>query len=89
MSFLAFENLPLPFFSLLSKLGTRSYGVYLIQVIPMELTAKLVYHILPGLMAYQLIWLTLIVVMAIGVPVIMMEIINHSVFRRYYKYLFG
>lgn len=89
MTFLAFENMPMLFFSSLSKLGARSYGIYLIQVIPMELTAKLVYHVAPQLMAYQFLWLTLLVVMGIGVPVIMMEIINRSAFRRYYKYLFG
>jgi peptidoglycan/LPS O-acetylase OafA/YrhL len=89
LTFLAFENMPIPFSSLFSKLGPKSYGIYLVHVIPLELAARLLYHIAPALLAYQIIFMPLLVLAGVSVPVIMMEVVNRSFIRQYYKYIFG
>jgi peptidoglycan/LPS O-acetylase OafA/YrhL len=89
LSFVAFENFPIPFSSLFNKLGPKSYGIYLVHVIPLELTARLVYHIAPKLLAYQVIFMPLIILAGVGVPLILMELVNRSFMRPYYKYIFG
>jgi len=89
LSFVALDNLRMPFSNTLSKLGQKSYGIYLIHVVPLEITARLVYHIAPQLLAYQFIMMPLLVLAGISIPVVMMEVANRSRFRRYYKYVFG
>jgi peptidoglycan/LPS O-acetylase OafA/YrhL len=89
LSFVAFESFPIPFSSFFSKLGPKSYGIYLVHVIPLELTARLIYHIAPVLLAYQIVFLPLLVLAGVSIPVLMMEVVNRSFFRRYYKYIFG
>ena len=89
LSFVAFDRFPIPFSSFFSKLGPKSYGIYLVHVIPLELTARLIYHIAPSLLAYQAIFMPLLVLAGVGVPVIMMEVVNRSFIRQYYKFIFG
>ena len=89
LMYVAFDQAPIPLSSLFGKLGPKSYGIYLVHVIPLELTARLMYHFTPALLAYQAIYMPLLVLAGVGVPVIMMEVINRSFIRRYYKYIFG
>lgn len=89
LSFVAFENFPIPFSALFSKLGPKSYGIYLVHVIPLELAARSLYHIAPALLAYQFIFIPLLTLAGVTVPVVLMEIMNRSFIRKYYKYVFG
>jgi peptidoglycan/LPS O-acetylase OafA/YrhL len=89
LSFVAFEKFPIPFSSFFSKLGPKSYGIYLVHVIPLELTARLLYHLAPGVLAYQVLFLPILILAGVGVPLILMELVNRSFMRPYYKYIFG
>ena len=89
LSFVAFEAMPVPFATLFSKLGPKSYGIYLVHVIPLELAARSLYHIAPALLAYQFIFIPILTFAGVGIPVVLMEIMNRSFVRRYYKYVFG
>lgn len=89
LCFIAFDNFPIPFSSLFSKLGPKSYGIYLVHAIPMEMTARLVYHIAPALLAYQIIFIPLLLVASIGVTIVLMSLVDRSFFRPYHKYIFG
>jgi peptidoglycan/LPS O-acetylase OafA/YrhL len=89
LAFIAFDNWVLPFPRLFNRLGPKSYGIYLIHVIVLEATARLVYHVAPGLLAFQFLFLPVLVVVGVGVPVFMMEVFDHAALRKYYKYIFG
>jgi hypothetical protein len=55
----------------------------------LEFSSRLVYHLLPGLLAYQIIFQPLLVVLGMGLPVVVMNIVNKTPARVFYKYLFG
>jgi peptidoglycan/LPS O-acetylase OafA/YrhL len=89
LSFVAFENYSIPFSSLFSRLGPKSYGIYLVHAIPMEMTARLVYHIAPKILAYQIIFMPLLITASIGLTVALMALVDRTFLRRYHKYIFG
>jgi len=88
-SFLAFEKLNPILSEQLATLGSRSYGIYLVHFPVQEYTARLIYHVLPGLLAYQFLYQSLLIGMALIVPLIMMGLVNRSPARRYYEFVFG
>lgn len=89
LSFVAFENFSIPFSSLFSNLGPKSYGIYLVHAIPMEVTARLVYHVVPMILAYQIIFLPVLIVASIGGTVLLMALVYRSFLSPYHKYIFG
>jgi peptidoglycan/LPS O-acetylase OafA/YrhL len=90
LSFVAFENYSIPFSSLFSGLGPKSYGIYLVHAIPMEMTARLVYHVAPKILAYQIIFMPLLITASIGLTVALMALVDLlPSIRPYHKYIFG
>lgn len=89
LSYLSFDNFQLPLSKQISNLGTKSYGIYLAHSPALEYTARLIYHLIPGLLAYQILFQGVLYIMGLGIPLAMMEAVNRSPFRRYYKYIFG
>ena len=89
LSFFAFDNTPIPYTARLSQIGAKSYGIYLIHVLVLEVTARMVYHVVPGLLAYQILFQPLLIVAGLGIPLVIMEIVKRSPIRRYYAYMFG
>jgi len=88
-SFLAFEKFTPRFIEQLAILGGKSYGVYLIHYPVQQYTSRLVYHLFPGLLAYQIIFQPLLIGMGLVVPLMVMGLANRSPARRYYEYVFG
>jgi peptidoglycan/LPS O-acetylase OafA/YrhL len=89
LSFFAFESIKFPFSAQLSSLGTKSYGIYLVHSPVLEYTARLIYHIAPFLLGYQIAFQPILYAAGFGIPLLLMELVNRSPFRRYYSYLFG
>jgi peptidoglycan/LPS O-acetylase OafA/YrhL len=89
LSFLAFESFIPPFSSQLANIGGKSYGIYLVHAPVLEFTARVIYHIAPILLATQLILQPILWVVGLGVPLVMMEIVDRSSARKFYGYLFG
>lgn len=89
LTFFAFEGSTPVFSKRLSKLGESSYGVYLIHAPVLTYSAKIIYHLLPWLLAYQILLQPLLIVVGLGVPLLLMAIVNRSRARNYYAYLFG
>jgi peptidoglycan/LPS O-acetylase OafA/YrhL len=75
--------------SRLAILGGKSFGVYLIHAPALEITARLVYHLLPVLLAFQAGFLILLVALALGFPLLLMAAVNRSPASPVYKYIFG
>lgn len=88
-SLLSFNAINPSIASCLSNLGVKSYGIYLIHALVLEISAKVIYHILPGLLAYQVLFQPVLIGLALGIPLALMAVVDKSPFRRYYKYLFG
>jgi peptidoglycan/LPS O-acetylase OafA/YrhL len=89
LAFLLFEKFNPPMAAQLAELGSKSYGVYLIHAPVLEYSARLVYHVLPGILAYEAIFQPVLIVLGLGVPLLMMAAVNRSPARMLYKTVFG
>ncbi len=88
-TFLAFDKAKLLSAKLVSDLGSKAFGIYLAHIPVMEIVARGIYHVAPGLLAYQVIFLPLMIVFGLGIPLLMMYATNLQPIRRYYGYVFG
>ncbi|MCI0520597.1 MAG: acyltransferase [Chloroflexi bacterium] len=89
LSYLAYEHTALPLEGWLSALGVRSYGIYLIHSPALEYTARIVYHVAPGLLGVQILFMPLLVAAGLAAPLALMALVNRSPARRRYEALFG
>lgn len=89
LAYLGFESFAPPRPALFSQLGTRSYGIYLTHLLVMEVTARLIYHIAPGILSVIGLYIPVLLVVGLAVPLAMMELMNRLPVRRYYEYVFG
>jgi len=88
-SFLAYYSSPIPLSKRINELGVRSFGIYLVHSPAMEYTGRIIYHIVPKLLAFQFFYFLIIAVAGLGIPLALMAFVNRSPFRSYYKYIFG
>ena len=86
---LAFDNAHSWWFDKVSWIGTKSYGIFLIHGIAITYTAKIIYHIAPNLLAYQLFLQPILIIAGLSIPLLMMAIVDKSPLRRFYTYLYG
>ncbi len=90
VAFMAFERLSLPRPNDVTKLGNRSYGIYLTHLKVMEYVTRFIHVALPALLAYQVVFIMpLAFVVGLGVPWAAMSLMIKSPLRKYYRYLFG
>ena len=71
------------------KLGTMSYGVYLMHYPLLQVSAKAIYHVAPGIMICPVLFQSVLVGVAVGLPCLAMTFVARSPWRRLYSYLFG
>jgi len=69
--------------------GERSFGLYLVHAPVLELCARAIYHGSPAVLGHQAIFLTLLLLVGAGVPLVLMAAVNRSRVRPVYNYLFG
>jgi peptidoglycan/LPS O-acetylase OafA/YrhL len=69
--------------------GIKSYGIYLIHPLALEITARLTYQFAPKLMAFPLVFLAVLTIVGIVAPLSLMAIVERSPMQRFYKSLFG
>ena len=89
LAFLAFDKVKIPFSQALRRLGTRSYGLYLLHFSVQTVVVKLVYRFTPWLFQYQILLVPLLLLTGLGLPLLLMRIIARSPLRNCYRYLFG
>jgi len=90
LCFFAFEKVHYPFSKTLShQLGPKSYGIYLIHPILIMLIPKLFFHATPWLLSSQLLYQPALIIISLGVPLLLMVLVENSKFQRVYRYLFG
>jgi len=86
---LAFEKSNLPLSNFISSLGGKSYGIYLTHAIVIEYAAKVIYRLIPGMLGYQILLQPVFILCGLGVPLLLMAIVDKSPARKYYTYIFG
>lgn len=89
MIFFAYDKVRLPSSNQIQQLGVISYGVYLIHVLALEVTARATYHVLPWLLSIPLLFFLILVVAGLGLPVLLIMVFENPPVRRFYKYAFG
>lgn len=89
LSFIAFDQVVLPYSKQLGELGAKSFGIYLVHPPVMEYTARAIYHLTPWVLAYQILFLPILIVLGLGIPLLLMAAVKRSPARDYYQYLFG
>ncbi len=87
--FIGFEGLRLPWTNVMNDLGTKSFGVYLSHTLVMVLTARAVYHFLPGILPHQLLFQPILILFSLGIPLLAMALLRRSPLRSTYAYVFG
>jgi probable poly-beta-1,6-N-acetyl-D-glucosamine export protein len=89
LTFLSFVKMNHPLKNEICTIGSKSYGIYLVHSPVLEYTARSIYHIAPFFLAYQLLFLPLLVVLGLAVPLLLMTGIKKSPARTSYGFLFG
>jgi peptidoglycan/LPS O-acetylase OafA/YrhL len=87
--FLAFDRITPIKPSVAEFIGVRSYGVYLIHAPVLELSARAVYHLAPGFLAYVPLFLVYLVMSGLTLPLIVMAVVQRSLLKNYYRDIFG
>ena len=74
---------------LLNRLGTKSYGIYLLSPALLYFAARFLGRFIPQLEAQPLILVVVLAATAIGGTLLVMEFVARSPARSAYRYLFG
>ena len=89
LSFLAFAQVRLPLPKQVERLGKDSYGIYLTHALFIQYTAKVIYHLTPQLLGYQILLQPIFILVGFAGPLLLMAVFERTPLRRYYKYVFG
>jgi len=88
-AFLGYYQVKIPFANALDDLGGKSFGIYLVHSPAMTYAARVIAVLVPVILSYTVVFFTIMVVVSLGVPLILMAIVNRSFLRPSYKYIFG
>ncbi len=88
-TFINFNQVELPKSQWLADLGGKSYGVYLVHTIVLIVSARLIFHVAPFILAYQIIFQPILIALGLGSPLILMMLVKKSPARMFYRTLFG
>jgi fucose 4-O-acetylase-like acetyltransferase len=89
LCFLAFDEVSIPFARHFQQIGSASLGIYLLHYKVLEFTARAIQKFMPWLLAYQLLFLPILVILAVWGVWLFMAAIAKLPTRRFYRYLFG
>jgi peptidoglycan/LPS O-acetylase OafA/YrhL len=89
LCFLAFENIAIPYSKTVHRLSSKSYGLYLLHPEVQVAASRLIYHLAPLVLAYQLLYGLILVTLGVGISLLFMWLIANSWIRNSYRYLFG
>jgi hypothetical protein len=86
---LAYDQFQPPAAALLTAIGAQAYGIFLSHTVVLELAARTVYHLWPGLLSQAQLFQAILVVVSVGLPFGLMALVRSSPARQYYVYVFG
>lgn len=89
LCFLAFD-IPAGLSKLLYQLGRNSYGIYMLQgVFIVFVFTKIIYHVAPPLLGYQIIYVLILVALVLSTSLWLINFIANSRLKGMCRYLFG
>jgi peptidoglycan/LPS O-acetylase OafA/YrhL len=89
LTFLSVDGIELPLSDKISSLSVKSYGIYLTHTLVLISAARIIYHVLPSILEYQILFQPILIVAGLGFPILLMNFVERTVARRYYVYIFG
>ena len=89
LTFLAYENVAVPFTPALTYLSTRTFGIYLAHEFVLKLFGEAIIGSVGWLSNQVLIYTLILAVAGIAIPLALMLAVVKSPARKYYKYIFG
>jgi membrane-bound acyltransferase YfiQ involved in biofilm formation len=90
LTFLSDERILSRFSTRLYRLGSKSYGIYLVHQKTLEFGARAIRQIAPWILAQPVLLLTpILFALGLGVSWLLMQLVARSPARIYYRYLFG
>ncbi len=89
LGLLAFDKGRFPFFDSFSFLGTKSFGIYLTHALVIEYSARLIYRFFPRILTHQIVFQPVLITLGLGLPLLLLSLVDNSPLRRFSKYLFG
>jgi peptidoglycan/LPS O-acetylase OafA/YrhL len=89
LTLLAFNVSAVPLSKQIGDLGTKSFGIYLVHSPVMEYLSRIIFHLAPWILAYQIIFQPILIVVGLAVPLLLMALVKRSPARGFYQYIFG
>lgn len=83
------ERRSIPMVDLLERVGKRSYGLYLTHLLVLDLTLLALATFVPAVFAYQLALLPVLFLVALQLPLLLMNALARSRARVIYRYILG
>jgi membrane-bound acyltransferase YfiQ involved in biofilm formation len=79
----------IPMRSQVSDMGTKSLGIYLSHTSVLVIVARAVYHTVPSMMFQPVVFLSVLFASALGLPLLLGNVLTKYARRTLYPYLFG
>lgn len=89
LAFMVFEKTPIPFSRALYELGKSSFGIYLLHTTLLIFFSRALQKYTPWLLAYQVVFLWVLVALAVSLPFLFMKAVARSPLKGFHRYLFG
>jgi hypothetical protein len=89
LCYLSFDHIELPFSKLFYQIGVGTLGIYLVHKSVLIVLPKIIYHIAPVILGYQILFQPILISISIATPMLMMNLIKRTPFRKHYRMLFG
>lgn len=86
---LSLDQFTLPRSQWWMRLGSRSYGVYLLHPLVLAVAAKVVFHLAPWMLSAQALYQPFLIGLALALPLLLMALVARTPVRRWYRFLFG
>jgi fucose 4-O-acetylase-like acetyltransferase len=89
LAFVGFAGLSLPANGAVRELGAKSFGIYLMHAPVQEFAARLLYHLLPAVLAYQILFQPALVIVSLALPLLIIAVVRRSAIAQFQQYLIG
>jgi len=86
---LAFDRKAMRFADLVERIGSRSYGIYLVHPIVIQIVATFLYFTAPWLASQQWLLQSILFLLAVGLPMLLMTVVSRSPGKKFYRYAFS
>jgi membrane-bound acyltransferase YfiQ involved in biofilm formation len=89
LAFMGFTGSSAPSAGVIREIGSHSFGIYLIHAPVQEFVARALYHLVPMVLAHQILLQPALIIIGVGVPLLLITAIRRSPASRLQHVLFG